>query len=74
MINSYDEKMVLDKKCEDNLIENVKNNFDDFFPFILLLINKLNVIQDKNLKNFISDHILDTAINYGIWSWPKSIK
>jgi hypothetical protein len=68
MINSYDEKMVLDKKCEDNLIENVKNNFDDFFPFILLLINKLNVIQDKNLKNFISDHILDTAINYGIWS------
>lgn len=66
MINSYDEKMVLDKKCEDNLIENVKNNFDDFFPFILLLINKLNVIQDKNLKNFISDHILDTAINYGI--------
>ena len=45
-----------------------KNNFDDFFPFILLLINKLNVIQDKNLKNFISDHILDTAINYGIWS------
>ena len=68
MINSYYEKMVLDKKCEDNLIENVKNNFDDFFPFILLLINKLNVIQDKNLKNFISDHILDTAINYGIWS------
>ena len=68
MINSYDEKMVLDKKCEDNVIENVKNNFDDFFPFILLLINKLNVIQDKNLKNFISDHILDTAINYGIWS------
>ena len=61
----FDEKMVIDKKSRYIFQNNVKYIAGDVFQFIVLMINKLKEIQnDNNLIKFITNHILETLINY----------
>ena len=62
---SYDEKMVIDEKAREIFKKNVKNISGDVFQFLILMINKLNEINnDNNLKKFITNQILEALINY----------
>ena len=60
----YDKRMVIDSKSRDIIKDNIENISGDVFQFIIFMINKLNTIDDKNLKNFITNQILDTLNNY----------
>ena len=59
-----DKQIVIDEKSRENIKEKIKMISGDVFQFIITMINKLKTIEDKNLKNFISDLILDTINNY----------
>ncbi len=60
-----DEKMVIDEKSRKNFKKNVQSISGDVFQFITFLINKLDNLQnDKLLKKFITNQILETLINY----------
>jgi hypothetical protein len=60
-----DRKMVIDEISRKKFKKNITNISGDVFQFITFLINKLNNIQeDKILKKFITDQILETLINY----------
>ena len=61
---SYDKRMVIDEKSRKDFKDNIKNICDEVFQFVILMINKLNTIKDNNLKNFITNQILDTLNNY----------
>ena len=61
---SYDKRMVIDEKSRKYFKDNIKNICDEVFQFVILMINKLNTIKDNNLKNFITNQILDTLNNY----------
>ena len=60
----YDKRMVIDSKSRDIIKDNIENISGDVFQFIIFMINKLNSIDDNNLKNFITNQILDTLNNY----------
>ena len=62
--SGYDESMVIDDKSRNKIKENIREISGDVFQFIIFMINKLNTIEDKILKNFISNQILDTLNNY----------
>ena len=60
-----DRKTVIDEISRKKFKKNITNISGDVFQFITFLINKLNNIQeDKILKKFITDQILETLINY----------
>ena len=61
---SYDKRMVIDNKSRDIIKENIVNISGDVFQFIIVMINKLNTIDNNNIKKFISNQILDTLNNY----------
>lgn len=61
----HDGRMVIDEKSRKIFKENIKNICEDVFQFIILMINKLKEItDDKSLKKFITNQILETIINY----------
>ena len=60
----FDKEMVIDEKSSKNIQENIKNISGDVFQFSIFMINKLNTIENVDLKNFITKHILDTLNNY----------
>ena len=61
---AYDKQIVIDEKSRENIQDKIKTITGDVFLFIIFMINKLNNIQDNNLKHFLSDLILDTINNY----------
>ena len=61
---SYDKGMVIDENSRKIMKDNIKDISGDVFQFIIVMINKLNTIDDNNLKNFITKQILDTLNNY----------
>ena len=61
---SYDKRMVIDEKSRKFIKNNIKDISGDVFQFIIFMINKLNTIENNNLKNFITKQILDTLNNY----------
>ena len=62
---SIDDRMVIDEKSRNIFKKNISSISGDVFQFINFLINKLNEIQnDKLLKKFMTNQILETLINY----------
>ena len=61
---SFDKRMVIDEASRKKVKQNIENISGDVFQFLLFMINKLNTIEDNNLKKFISNQILDTINNY----------
>lgn len=62
---AYDKDMVIDQKTREVFKKNISSIAGDVFQFIILMINKLNEIQnDNNLKKFIINQLLETLINY----------
>ena len=61
---SEDNRIIIDLTSRDLFIENIKDISEDVFQFILLLINKINNIENNDIKNFICEQILDAIINY----------
>ena len=61
---SFDKRMVIDEASRIKVKHNIENISGDVFQFLLFMINKLNTIEDNNLKKLISNQILDTINNY----------
>ena len=61
---NFDNRMVIDEKSKQNFCDNVIKISGDVFKFIIYMINKLNTVEDINLKKFISNQILETINNY----------
>ena len=61
---SSDSSMVIDKKSREKIKTNIRDITNDVFQYIIFMINKLNTLNDNNLKQFISNIILDTLNEY----------
>ena len=61
---SNDASMVIDEKSRQKIRNNIKDITNDVFQYIIFMINKLNTLNDNNLKQFISNIILDTLNEY----------
>ena len=62
--NCYDKSIVIDDKSRQKIKDNLKDISEDVFHLIILMINNINAIKDKQLQYFIIKQILDTLINY----------
>ena len=70
---NFDKRMVIDNTSKQNFSENIKLISPDVFHFIVFMINKLNSIDDNNLRNFISNNILETLNNYLYIEFDESV-
>ena len=60
----FDKRMVIDNNSKLIFSENIKKIASDVFKFLVFMINKLNTIDNDNLKHFIQNQILETINNY----------
>ena len=70
---NYDKRMVIDDTSKQIFNDNIIAITGDVFQFLMFMINKLNTVQDKNLKNFISNQILETINNYLYIEFDQSV-
>ena len=69
----FDKRIVIEEKYRRIFSDNVIDISDDVFKYIIFMINKLNTIEDKNLKNFISKQILETLNDYIYLDFDENI-
>ena len=60
----FDKRMVIDNNSKLIFSENINKIVGDVFKFLVFMINKLNTIDNNNLKHFIQNQILETINNY----------
>ena len=60
----FDKRMVIDNNSKLIFSEHIKKIASDVFKFLVFMINKLNTIDNDNLKHFIQNQILETINNY----------
>ena len=60
----FEKKIVVDNNLKLIFSENIKKIFDDVFKFLIFMINKINTIEDVNLRHFVKNQILETINNY----------
>ena len=60
----FDKRIVIDDRSREVFSDKINNIAGDVFQFIIFMINKLKLIEDNNLKHFISNQILETINNY----------
>ena len=69
----FNRRMVIDERMRQIFCDNLIDICDDVFKYIILMISKLTTINDNNLKNFISNQILDTINNYLYIDFDESV-
>ena len=61
---NFDKRMVIDNNSKLIFTEHINKIVDDVLKFLVFMINKLNTIDNDNLKHFIQNQILETINNY----------
>ena len=69
----FNRRMVIDERMRQIFSDNLIDICDDVFKYIILMISKLTTINDDNLKNFISNQILETINNYLFIDFDESV-